>query len=234
MNDRLLACPAAMATLQASGVNCVERHPGTATFDLHRVAPADLFAQSVRLATEVHLYQMRKVSGHSYVSHALLAAGMTVQAGGTVRAACIAVLHDVIEEGGAEALRELQHRFPASIVDAVQAMTPNPEKKNMPYEQRKKINIEHMRSAAQEDTDVAMAYAAEKCATLWELKQDFSLLGPDQVMKSLRRSGHQIMWYYQQVENVLTRYVSGPMANTLTLHVNMVRERLEVQGTFEH
>jgi hypothetical protein len=46
-------------------------------------------------------------------------------------------------------------------------------------------------------------------------------------MQRLRRSGNQILWYYQQVQTALRQLVTAPMANTLAGHVYTLRLRMK-------
>jgi guanosine-3',5'-bis(diphosphate) 3'-pyrophosphohydrolase len=203
-------CPTAMDPLISVADSCTQ--------------PAALqLASAMALATQEHLHQPRKVSGSAYLSHPMLAAGMVMKAGGTVRAAQIALLHDVVEEGGEGALARLRASFSSSICTAVALMTPPAQDAKLPWEQRKEQSIARMQAV--HDRDVAMAFAADKAATLLELELDCQHFGTAKVMGKLRGGPEQLLWYYQACWHALFDKINDPMCSLLKTHVEWLRQR---------
>lgn len=187
--------------------------------------PANELAKAMGLTAEFQLLKPRKVSRASYLSHSVLASGMVLKANGTVRGAIIALLHDVVEEGGEIALAALQGQFSESVCTAVALMTPPVADARLGWQERKQRGLDRMRVVT--DLDVAMAFAADKVATLHELELDCQHYGSFAVMSKLRGGCEELLWYYQSCWHALAKKLTPRMESLLKMHVEWLRRRVK-------
>ena len=186
--------------------------------------PSVLFAQAMAFAGEVHLYRPRKVVPSSYLSHLMLTTGFVSKNLGTMRACVIGGLHDVFEEGGNEARVQLQRRFPGDIYRAVMQMSSPIHETSLGWTQRKERSIARMANLS--DADVAMAFAGDKAATLFELVQDVRQSAPQPVLNRMGRSADQLLWYYGAAHAALAGKVTEQMADFLAQLVKDLKTAL--------
>ena len=69
------------------------------------ITPPDRWARladAAALAFRIHASQLRKGTATPYVSHLLAVAAIVLEHGGDEDQACAALLHDAVEDGGAE------------------------------------------------------------------------------------------------------------------------------------
>lgn len=197
------------------------------SLDLHHpdVQPAaQQLAKAFELSADIHLLDGRKISCSSYLSHVTTAAGLTLKAKGSVRATLITILHDVVEEGGGVALQRLHQEFSPSIVSAVMQMTPPESDKRLSWAKRKEQALLRMRLT--DDRDVAMAFAADKAATLMELDLDCEQFGTLNVLCKLRGGCDELLWYYQGCWHALVSRLTPRMNHLLRLQVDRLRSRI--------
>lgn len=187
--------------------------------------PAEELAKAMRLTAEFQLLKPRKVSRASYLSHSVVASGLVLKANGSVRGAIIALLHDVVEEGGETALAALQGQFSESVCTAVAQMTPPLTDARLKWQERKERGLDRMRAIA--DLDVAMAFAADKAATLIELELDCQHFGSFAVINKLRGGCEKSLWYYQSCGHALATKLTPRMESLLKMHIECLRRRVK-------
>ena len=178
------------------------------------------------LCLEVHLRCKRKISQTSYASHPIAAAGIVLQFGGSLRALAITLLHDTVEEGGESALRLLRNSLSPDICEAVVSMTPS-DCPGLPWRERKQCSLEMMGKAATADSDLAIAFMADKSATLGELLNDLSRLGASDVLSKLGRRETDLVWYYAACARTLAPHLNPDVTRHLEFQVGELRKLLQ-------
>lgn len=178
---------------------------------------------SLQICTEIHWQQQRKVQGGSYWSHPMLTAGLAVKVGGGLRAACIATVHDAVEEGGQDAWAKLRAVLPDSVCDAVRLLTPPASEKSLPWIDRKTHTIERLRQC--HDTDVLLVAGCDKWATLTEMNWDIDHYGAITVLQRMKALKKPMLWYYQSVFEALRYRVPLMLEEALATELARFRER---------
>jgi GTP diphosphokinase / guanosine-3',5'-bis(diphosphate) 3'-diphosphatase len=120
-------------------------------------------------AARAHKDQRRKGTGEPYVNHLIEVAALLARIGGVddVGVLSAAVLHDVIEDTAVGA-DEVERAFGARVRELVEAVT---DDKRLPKAERKRLQIEHMRSA---ETAVRLIKLADHCSNVATLPADWS------------------------------------------------------------
>lgn len=189
-----------------------------------REATLDDLACIQRLGNRVHWHKKRKVQQqNSYWSHPALTAGLVAKVGGGLRATCIAVGHDVVEEGGIEMLDVLRQQLPCSVWRPIWMLTPPPAETHLTWHERKTHVLSRM--AGYQDTDVALVAAADKCATLYDMNCDIDNLGVETVWHRMKAWNKPLLWYYEEAANVLRDKIPAELAAIYERELNGFRQR---------
>jgi guanosine-3',5'-bis(diphosphate) 3'-pyrophosphohydrolase len=124
------------------------------------VDSARLF-EALTLAAQAHRAQTRKGSGEPYVNHLIDVAAILTRVAQVTDADILiaALLHDVIEDTEVTAA-ELESKFGARVRALVEALT---DDKSLPRLERKRLQIEHMRSA---EHDAKLIKVADHCSNV--------------------------------------------------------------------
>ena len=143
--------------------------------------------EAMRLAQDVHKNQIRKSDGSPYVIHTLMCAHMLTRYGFNDDVVISALLHDVLEdtECTAEAIRVL---FGESVLQVVQAVS---EDKTLPWEKRKEVYVEKVRTSSEEVKAVSIA---DKIHNLQSLLFSYEKLGPA-LWKKFSRGRDEKVWF---------------------------------------
>jgi GTP pyrophosphokinase len=86
----------------------------------------DIVVESVKLASELHRSQRKKkpiVPGIPYLGHLMEVAGIVQANGGDETTVAAAMLHDAIEDQGAEAREHIRKKLGQHVLDIIEACT---------------------------------------------------------------------------------------------------------------
>jgi guanosine-3',5'-bis(diphosphate) 3'-pyrophosphohydrolase len=127
---------------------------------------AEVVFRALSFAAQAHAQQRRKGSGEPYVNHLIDVAELLVRVAGIededVLAA--AVLHDVVEDTSVSS-DDVEVEFGPRVRALVDALT---DDKELPKDERKRLQIEHMRHATPEVRMIKLADHCSNIATLPE------------------------------------------------------------------
>ncbi len=159
------------------------------------------FVAALEYAMEKHADQTRKAKDITYLGHLLGAASHVLEAGGSEEVAIAALLHDVIEDCGGEAVyAEIVEKFGTRIADIAMACSDsfveNPDVK-LPWRDRKEHHIAKLRTTFFEDRDVLMVTAADKLHNLTCIVADLDVDGRESLSRFNEPDG--ILWYYEEM-----------------------------------
>ena len=179
------------------------------------VDDARLFDRSIRFAEDAHRGQVRKGTAIPYVTHVVTVAGLVLAHGYGLRAASVALLHDVLEDTSTER-EDLEAVFGSEIARAVADLSE--ADKIRPWEERKAAYVAHLAHAV----ELALpACAADKVhnlrSMLWDL-EDIRASGgsEDSLWDRFRRRPSRIAGYHRAVVLALrARRFGGPLVDEL-------------------
>lgn len=165
-----------------------------------------LYDEALTWAASLHREQLRKNTRVAYVAHLVAVSSLVLEDGGTETEAIAGLLHDAIEDCGAQVEPILRQRFGDAVVGIVKECTdaaPVDGEPKPPWAIRKQAYVDHFRTRA---SDSALRVsAADKLhnarATLSDLRES----DPPGTWTPHNACHHQSLWYYQAISDVVTR-----------------------------
>lgn len=137
----------------------------------------DRISAAFALAALVHEKQTRKSTDIPYISHPMAVAAQVAVWGGSEDQFIAALLHDVVEDGGAQYMPVIDEHFGKHVLDLVMACSDAAPQRGQPkgaWIERKEKYIANLRSAADE---VLLISAADKWHNLASILADAKRLG---------------------------------------------------------
>ena len=179
------------------------------------ITPPDRWARladAVALAFRIHASQLRKGTTTPYVSHLLAVAAIVLEHGGDEDQACAALLHDAVEDGGAEWDAAIQDGFGPRVAGIVRACSDTNVQPKPPWRARKEAYLARLEDKG---PDALLVSAADKLHNARAIVSDLRTHGPG--MFSRFNAGQEgTLWYYGALAAVLARRLPGPLARELS------------------
>lgn len=157
------------------------------------------------LAALVHEKQKRKSTNIPYISHPMAVAAQVSVWGGSEDQFIAALLHDVVEDGGAQYMPVIEEHFGKHVLDLVMACSDAAPQRGQPkgaWIERKEKYIANLRSAADE---VLLISAADKWHNLASILADAKQLGEVVFDRFIRQDFERtdkkkmVLWYYKEL-----------------------------------
>lgn len=157
------------------------------------------------LAALVHEKQKRKSTDIPYISHPMGVAAQVSVWGGSEDQFIAALLHDVVEDGGAQYMPVIEEHFGKHVLDLVMACSDAAPQRGQPkgaWIERKEKYIANLRSAADE---VLLISAADKWHNLASILADAKQLGEVVFDRFIRQDFERtdkkkmVLWYYKEL-----------------------------------
>lgn len=168
-------------------------------------------ADAAALAFTLHAEQLRKGTEIPYVAHLMSVAALVLEHGGDEEQAIAGLLHDAIEDVGAEQEAVIAERFGPRVARIVRSCTDADTFPKPPWQTRKEAYIAHLAHA---DRDALLVSAADKLHNARAIVSDLRILGPTMFG---RFSGGQdgTLWYYAALADAFCRLLPGALAGEL-------------------
>lgn len=160
------------------------------------------------LAALVHEKQKRISTDIPYISHPMAVAAQVAVWGGSEDQFIAALLHDVVEDGGAQYMPVIEKHFGKHVLDLVMACSDAAPQRGQPkgaWIERKEKYIANLRSAADE---VLLISAADKWHNLASILADAKQLGEMVFDRFIRQDFERtdkkkmVLWYYKEIISV--------------------------------
>ncbi len=168
---------------------------------------------------DLHATQTRKGTDTPYISHLLGVAGLVLEYGGNEDQAIAAMLHDAIEDQGAQHEPVIAQRFGPVVARIVRACTDADTLPKPPWHERKQTYIDHL---AHVDADVLLVSAADKLHNARAICADLRLHGPA-VFDRFKGGLEGTLWYYESLLDVFRWRMPGPLTGELAGAVEAMR-----------
>lgn len=168
----------------------------------------DRISAAFALAALVHEKQTRKSTDIPYISHPMAVAAQVAVWGGSEDQFIAALLHDVVEDGGAQYMPVIEDHFGKHVLDLVMACSDAAPQRGQPkgaWIERKEKYIANLRSAADE---VLLISAADKWHNLASILADAKQLGEMVFDRFIRQDFERtdkkkmVLWYYKEIISV--------------------------------
>lgn len=165
----------------------------------------DRISAAFALAALVHEKQKRKSTDIPYISHPMAVAAQVSVWGGSEDQFIAALLHDVVEDGGAQYMPVIDEHFGKHVLDLVMACSDAAPQRGQPkgaWIERKEKYIANLRSAADE---VLLISAADKWHNLASILADAKQLGETVFDRFIRQDFERtdkkkmVLWYYKEL-----------------------------------
>lgn len=165
----------------------------------------DRISAAFALAALVHEKQKRKSTDIPYISHPMAVAAQVSVWGGSEDQFIAALLHDVVEDGGAQYMPVIEEHFGKHVLDLVMACSDAAPQRGQPkgaWIERKEKYIANLRSAADE---VLLISAADKWHNLSSILADAKQLGEVVFDRFIRQDFERtdkkkmVLWYYKEL-----------------------------------
>ena len=183
------------------------------------------FGTALAFATRLHEHQVRKGTDIPYISHLIRVAGIVLEAGGNRDEAIAALLHDAIEDqgadypGGVEALRaDIGSQFGAQVLEIVEGCTDADVEPKPPWRERKEAYIAHLEQAS---PSVLLVSCADKLHNARAILSDYRVIGEDLWGRFNGGKGGSL-WYYRSLADVFTRLGPSRLAGELDRVVRII------------
>jgi GTP pyrophosphokinase len=174
---------------------------------------------AIAYALAVHADQERKGAQTPYIGHLLAVCALVLEAGGDQEQAMAAVLHDAIEDGGAEQEGEIRTRFGERVAMIVRGCTDADTFPKPPWRTRKEAYLEHLRSAPPE---MLLVSCADKLHNARAIVSDFLTHGAA-VFDRFSAGRDGVLWYYSALADVFAQRLPGPLSRDLSRAVQEMR-----------
>ena len=165
----------------------------------------DRISAAFALAALVHEKQKRKSTDLPYLRPPLAVAAQVSVWGGSEDQFIAALLHDVVEDGGAQYMPVIEEHFGKHVLDLVMACSDAAPQRGQPkgaWIERKEKCIANLRSAADE---VLLISAADKWHNLASILADAKQLGEVVFDRFIRQDFERtdkkkmVLWYYKEL-----------------------------------
>lgn len=171
------------------------------------------FTQALTLAAQAHEGQKRKGTAIPYITHPVAVAGLVAQHGGDEDLQIAALLHDVLEDGGAHYAQRIGEQFGPrvrAIVEACTDGTPDESGRKAPWTERKRAYLAHLKTASDE---VILVSACDKLSNARAILDDLVTIGPA-VFERFNARMEGTLWYYEALSLLFTER-KAPVAKAL-------------------
>jgi (p)ppGpp synthase/HD superfamily hydrolase len=174
------------------------------------------FTTALSYSQKWHSHQLRKGTKIPYFAHPMSVAALVLEDGGTEDEAIAALLHDTIEDCGGESIRqEIIKLFGDRVTALVDGCTDSQTFPKPPWQERKLIYIEHLKSAP---PGVVRISLADKLHNARSIDRDFSQIG-ELVWEKFTGGKAGTLWYYRELVAVYRDRSHSLMVNELSILV---------------
>ena len=183
-------------------------------------------ANALSLAVKAHDGQKRKGTNIPYVAHPMGVAAIALDYGATEDQAIAALLHDVLEDGGAHFAPVIRERFGEAVLAIVEGCTdgvPDAQGKKADWKDRKLQYLDHLETASAE---ILLVSGADKLHNARAIVSDLQSIG-SAVFDRFTAKRDGTLWYYRQLAGIFSRR-SAPMAKQLDVAVAEMEKFAEV------
>ena len=162
----------------------------------------DTIVESVKLASKLHSRQRKKksiVPNIPYMGHLMEVAGIVQSNGGDETTVAAALLHDAIEDQGAEAREQIREKLGQEVLDIVEACTESETFPKPPWRERKVAYLKLIETAS---LPVLLVIVADKLQNSRALLRRLKLEGAEGWGHPGRE---EKLWYLHSLVEALRR-----------------------------
>lgn len=206
--------PTLVAAMQRLGTQPAEsRSPSPSSRpqknrDSASMISSERFASAFGYAARAHAAQLRKGSTVPYISHPLAVSALVLEYGGDEDQAIAALLHDVIEDGGAAHASPINQYFGERVLRIVLDCTDALGAQKPEWLPRKQRYLEHLAGVA---PDSLLVNACDKLHNARCILRDLQQYG-DAAFERFSAGREPVLWYYRKLSELFSRREALPAA----------------------
>jgi (p)ppGpp synthase/HD superfamily hydrolase len=181
----------------------------------------DVVVESVKLASKLHSRQRKKksiVPNIPYMGHLMEVAGIVQANGGDETTVAAALLHDAIEDQGAEAREQIREKFGQEVLTIVEACTESDTFPKPPWRERKDAYLKLVETAS---ISALLVIVADKLQNSRALLRRLKLQGVEGWGSPSRE---EKLWYLQSLIETMRHRLT--QLEQETNHLTLVSIRL--------
>jgi len=181
----------------------------------------DRFGRALSLAHEAHWNQKRKGTDIPYISHPMTVSALTLEYGGDEDQAIAALLHDAIEDGGAEYAARIGEAFGPRVLAIVQDCTDSTAEskaaaqtsgqKRLDWKARKLAYLARLRDKPSTAPSLLVT-ACDKLHNARAILADFRQQG-EPLFNRFTAGRDGTLWYYGQLAAIFADKQVAPSAS---------------------
>jgi (p)ppGpp synthase/HD superfamily hydrolase len=183
-------------------------------------------AEAAAFAFRIHGGQMRKGTVIPYLSHLMAVSALVLEHGGDEEQAIAALLHDAIEDVGADLEPGIAERFGTRVARIVRDCSDTDVHPKPPWHTRKRAYLAHLEAA---NADALLVSACDKLHNGQSLLRDLRTWGTA-TFSRFNAAGPDTLWLYGALSEVYTRRMPGPLARELALTVDAMHRLAAEEG----
>jgi hypothetical protein len=179
------------------------------------------YTEALMQAKFLHSRQQRRGTTVPYFAHLLATSALVLEDGGSEDEAIAALLHDSVEDHGAEVLSEISERFGPLVAEIVAGCTdpdPGPEERSW-----LEIKVQHLSELEQAGPLVRRVSLAEKLDNARALARDYQRFG-GALWERMGVKPDDILWYFDALADLFASERPGDMADELRATVDQMLE----------
>jgi len=183
-------------------------------------------AEAAAFAFALHGDQLRKGTEIPYIAHLMSVAALVLEHGGDQDQAIAGLLHDAIEDHGAQQEPVIRKRFGDRVADMARACTDSSACPKPPWHERKERYIEHLEQVGE---DVLLVSACDKLHNARAIVADLATHG--QGLFGRFAGGREgTLWYYGTLAAVFSRRLPGKLSGELSQTVHEMQAKAALTG----
>lgn len=166
-------------------------------------------AEAFTFAATAHAEQERKDTSIPYVSHLMAVSSLVLEYGGSEDEAIAGLLHDAVEDCGAEYEAIIRAQFGEIVADIVMGCTdgtPDEAGEKAPWRTRKEAYVTHLDHAA---PNVRLVSCCDKLHNARAILRDYQQLG-DALFGRFKGGKTGVLWYYRALSDSFTKLGTRP------------------------
>ena len=174
--------------------------------------------EAITYALVIHAAQVRKGAETPYIGHLLGVTSLVIEHGGDEEQAMAAVLHDAIEDCGAEQEAIIAERFGTRVATIVRGCTDADTMPKPPWQARKEAYLAHLDHA---DQDILLVSCADKLHNARAILTDLQTHGSE-VFHRFNAGRDKTLWYYRALAETFSRRLPGALSRDLGSTVGQI------------
>ncbi len=190
--------------------------------------PNGRLASAMAYAALIHGIQKRKGTNIPYVSHLMSVSALVMEFGGDEDQAIAGMLHDALEDCGAEHEKIIRTNYGDRVANIVRGCTdgvPDASGRKPPWRQRKERYLEHLRGAAM---DTLLVSACDKLHNARAIVAD--LRAGHDVFSRFTAGKSGTLWYYDELASLFRERLGSDAAVARELTAAVEAMKSEADG----